>query len=96
MENMFKGCASLTSLNLNNFNTKNVQGMANMLKNCESLKTLYIDNFIYDNCLHLEKIFYNCFSLENVNLTICKILNLNNYLNVLRKNYIFNKLIKFF
>ena len=40
MSYMFKGCSSLTKLNLNYFNTINVTDMNRMFCECSSLKEL--------------------------------------------------------
>jgi surface protein len=40
MNDMFYNCSSLTSLNLSNFNTNNVQDMSRMLEKCSSLTSL--------------------------------------------------------
>ena len=37
---MFFGCNKLTSLNLSNFNTNNVEDMRNMFSGCSSLTSL--------------------------------------------------------
>ena len=38
MNDMFYGCSSLKELNLNHFNTKNVDDMSGMFSRCSSLK----------------------------------------------------------
>ena len=38
MRGMFKGCSSITNLNLSNFDTKNVTDMSYMFDGCKSLK----------------------------------------------------------
>ena len=40
MNLMFGDCSSLTSLNLSNFNTNNVQDMSGMFSGCSSLTSL--------------------------------------------------------
>ena len=45
MAGMFNGCSRLTSINLYNFNTKNVQSMEQMFYNCDNLKYLDISYF---------------------------------------------------
>ena len=39
-EKMFRNCSSLTSLNLSNFNTNNVNNMSSMFSNCSLLTSL--------------------------------------------------------
>ena len=41
---MFSGCSALTSLDLSNFNTKNVEDMSGMFSNCSSLTSLNSKN----------------------------------------------------
>ena len=41
---MFEGCSRLTSLDLSNFKTKNVQDMREMFYGCNSLQTIYCNN----------------------------------------------------
>ena len=38
MIEMFRGCISLTNINLSNFNTQNVTNMSGMFDGCSSLK----------------------------------------------------------
>ena len=45
MIEMFKGCTSLTSLDLSNFETYNVDNMEGMFSGCTSLKNLDISRF---------------------------------------------------
>lgn len=42
---MFNGCSSLTSLNISNFNTENIQYMDEVFQRCPSLKTLDVSHF---------------------------------------------------
>ncbi len=41
---MFYNCSSLTSLNLSNFNTNNVNDMSSMFYNCSNLTSLNSKN----------------------------------------------------
>ena len=49
MSYMFNQCSSLTSLNLSNFNTNNVQDMSYMFQLCSSLTSLNLSNFNTSN-----------------------------------------------
>ena len=52
---MFKGCNSLTNLNLSNFNTQNVIDMFGIFYGCNSLKKNNIinkDNKILENIIN--------------------------------------------
>ena len=46
---MFSNCSSLTSLDLSNFNTNNVETMSDMFSNCSSLTSLNLSNFNTNN-----------------------------------------------
>ena len=56
---MFSFCSSLTSLNLNNFNTNNVKDMKYMFYNCSSLTSLNLNNFNTNNVKDMKDIFSN-------------------------------------
>ena len=45
MEYLFNGCVNLTSIDLSNFNTKNVKYMECMFNGCKNLKYLDISHF---------------------------------------------------
>ena len=45
MCDMFRGCSSLTSLDLSNFNTNKVTTMIGMFRECSSLTSLNLSNF---------------------------------------------------
>ena len=64
---MFGGCSSLTSLNLSNFNTNNVNNMSGMFSKCSSLTSLNISNFNTNNANNMINMFYNCSSLPSLN-----------------------------
>ena len=65
---MFYNCTSLKSLNLSNFNTKNVTDMYRMFYNCSSLISLDLSNFNTNNVTDINSMF----SGLNEN---CKIIN---------------------
>ena len=62
MRYMFKGCLSLTGLNINNFNTNNVTNLDCMLYGCESLKELNLSNFNTNNVIFMDSMFVECSS----------------------------------
>ena len=74
MNLMFNECSSLTSLNLTNFNTNNVQNMSGMFNKCSSLTSLNLSNFNTNNVNNMSFIFNECFSLISLNLS-----NFNKY-----------------
>ena len=57
---MFYGCASLTNINLSNFNTQNVTNMDNMFSGCNSLKSLDLSNFNTQNVTNMSDMFSYC------------------------------------
>ena len=74
MSTMFSGCSSLTSLNLSNFNTNNVNNMSHMFSNCSSLTSLNLSNFNTNNVTDMRSMFYNCSSLTSLDTKDEKIL----------------------
>ncbi len=57
MSDMFYECSSLTSLDLSNFNTNNVEDMKYMFYNCSSLTSLNLSNFNTNNVTNMEGMF---------------------------------------
>ena len=60
MIEMFSGCSSLKELNLNNFNTNNVNNMISMFYGCSSLKELNLNNFNTNNITIMYGMFSGC------------------------------------
>ena len=69
MSDMFSDCSSLTSLNLSNFNTNNVEDMSSMFYNCSSLPSLNLSNFNTNNVEDMSYMFCGCSSLNSLNST---------------------------
>ena len=71
MDNMFKNCASLKSINIRNFKTYSAVNMAEMFYGCINLEYIELNNnyFISDGVTSLEKMFYNCTSLISLDLS---------------------------
>ena len=65
---MFKGCSSLTSLNLKSFKTENVKNMSYIFENCFSLTSLNLKSFKTENVNKIFRMFYGCRSLKQLNL----------------------------
>ena len=57
---MFAGCSGLTSLNLSNFNTSNVQDMSSMFSVCIGLTSLDLSNFNTSNVTNMYAMFEVC------------------------------------
>ena len=68
---MFRGCSSLTNLDLTSFNTTNVTGMGMdyMFDGCRSLTSLDLSSFNTKNVTSMRAMFYGCSSLTNLDLT---------------------------
>ena len=75
---MFYECQALTSLNLSNFNTKNVKYMSSMLCGCESLTSLNLSSFITENVTNMQGMFFNCRGLKSLDLTNFNTINVKN------------------
>ena len=62
----FKGCSSLTSIDLSHFNTKNVKVMQSMFDGCSALTTLDVSNFDMSKMINTESMFRNCTDLTTI------------------------------
>ena len=71
---MFRGCSSLTNINLSNFNTNNVTNMGCMFYGCSSLTNINLSNFNTNNVTDMSAMFLNCSSLTSLNTIDEKIL----------------------
>ena len=69
MRGVFQNCSSLTSLDLTNFYTPQVEIMWDMFKGCSSLQQLIFPNFNTINVLDMESMFEGCLSFKSLNLT---------------------------
>ena len=59
MSYKFRGCSSLTSLNLSNFNTNNVNNMSYMFCDYSKLTSLNLSNFNINNVNNVNDMLYN-------------------------------------
>ena len=66
MSNMFRGCNSLTSLNVIGFKTDNVKDMDYMFQNCSSLTSLDVSGFNTDNVKYMTGMFSGCSNLTTI------------------------------
>ena len=80
---MFSGCASLTRLDLNNFNTFNITTMRSMFFNCSALTQLDLSSFNTSKVIDMSSMFSCCSSLTQLDLS-----NFNTS-NVIYMNWIF-------
>ncbi|MBF1267259.1 MAG: BspA family leucine-rich repeat surface protein [Porphyromonadaceae bacterium] len=63
---MFKGCGSLTSLDLSRFDTSQVTDMEEMFSGCESLTALDLSSFDTSEVSYMRGMFYSCESLTTI------------------------------
>ena len=73
---MFLQCQSLTSLNLSNFNTEDVQDMREMFYRCKNLTSLDLSNFKTENVKNMGFMFEGCSSLTSLDLSNFKTENM--------------------
>lgn len=69
MNKMFKGCTSLTSIDLYKFNTAKVENMGHMFSNCKALGTLNVSNFDTQKVTNMTSMFSGCGDLITLDLT---------------------------
>jgi len=63
---MFKGCKSLTTLDVSNWNTGNVTNMHYMFHSCTNLKTLDVSKWNTSKVTSLRMMFHYCISLTTI------------------------------
>ena len=63
---MFDGCGYLTSCDLSNFNTENVNDMSYLFNQCGSLTSLNLSNFNTKNVSDMSFMFFGCGMLEHL------------------------------
>ena len=69
MSSMFEDCLELSSLDLSNFNTKEVKQMNNMFWGCSALTSLDLSNFNTANVMDMGNMFLNCSVLTSLDLS---------------------------
>lgn len=69
MSRMFKGCTSLTTLDLTGWNTSKVTDMINMFDGCTSLTSLNLSNWNTSELTNTIEMFKGCSSLTTLNIT---------------------------
>ena len=63
---MFKGCKSLSSLDIHNFDTSKVTDMESMFEGCSNLISLNISNFRTSKVRYMNKMFRDCINLRSL------------------------------
>ena len=66
MSYMFFYCSAITTLDIANFDTKNVTDMSYMFNDCSALKTLDVSNFDTQNVTDMSWMFYDCKALTTI------------------------------
>ena len=66
---MFDDCRYLTTLDVSNFDTKNVTNMGYMFAGCTFLTTLDVSNFDTKNVTNMNKMFYECNGLTTLDVS---------------------------
>jgi len=69
MSEMFKGCVSLTSLDMKGVKTNKVTNMSNMFYNCQSLKEVDLGDLKTDKVTNMSNMFYNCTGLKSLDVS---------------------------
>ena len=66
VNNMFKGCIGLTSINLQDVSSPALKSMVGMFYNCYSLQNLDLPYFDTSLVTNMNSLFYNCKSLSSL------------------------------
>ena len=69
MEYMFRQCSSLTSLDITNFDTRQVTSMNYMFYQSTKITSLDLSNFNTEKCNSFTSMFYSC---RNLTISINK------------------------
>ena len=69
MNEMFRDCSSLVSLDLSSLNTEKVSYMDLMFYSCYNLANLNIRSFNTSNVLSMGSMFFGCYALTNLDLS---------------------------
>ena len=69
MKGMFKGCSSLTHLDLSHFNTSKVVNINEIFRNCYNLRFLNLSNWENYNINEMQVLFRDCYSLKEIDLS---------------------------
>ena len=69
LNGMFRGCASLTELDLSGSNAEKVKNMGNMFNGCVALSNLNLSGFKTGSLTDMRYLFSSCQSLESLDLS---------------------------
>jgi len=87
LEEMFKECKSIVSLDLSKLITLNVTSMRSMFNGCSSLVSLDLSSFITSNVNDMANMFRGCSSLESLDLSNFITSNVNDMSNMFHSCY---------
>ena len=73
---MFQSCASLTSIDMEGWDTRNVTNMNAMFNSCTSLTSLDLSSWDVSNVTNMGSMFEGCTSLTSINLSDWNVENL--------------------
>ena len=59
LKDLFSGCSLLTTINLSNYNTDNINDMSDMFSNCSSLLSVNLSKFNTSNVTNMSNMFHN-------------------------------------
>ena len=79
---MFAGCEKLTSLDVSNFNTANVDNMRSMFSNCAELGNVDVRGFKTDNVTNMSWMFAHCKKMTEIDLNSFKTSNVTDMSNM--------------
>lgn len=83
---MFRRCNGLASLDVNNFNTSNVERMDYMFSGCNGLISLDISNFNTTNVKNMDDMFSSCSNLYSLDISNLNTDNLSSSENLLSES----------
>jgi surface protein len=78
MDNMFKSCNSLVSLDLSNWDVSKVESMSDMIQGCKSLVSVNASNWDVSSVTNMWGMFADCRSLETLDLSGWDMTNVSN------------------
>ena len=93
LSSFFINCYSLTSVNLQNFNTLKVSDFRNMFYNCYKLRSIDLSKIVIKDSASMENMTRGCYSLTSLNFQndVCNLLSIDgifydcpnlNYINI--------------
>lgn len=74
---MFSECGSITSLDLSNFDTRNVTDMGAMFIHCSGLTSLDLSGWDTSNVTDMDSMFFDCLYLETIRMAGCSEATIN-------------------